>query len=200
MQAIIEHLDKLNLRLIEGTTSEEECLYLMNLVRQNSPKLVGEIGFLAGFSSYAFLEADPDLQVVSFDIGWHDVVKYAKEFIDEKFPGRHTLIMGDSRETIPKYHREYPDIVFDLFFIDGGHDYEIAKADLVNVRSLCNPSSLVVIDDLMPWKPWGKGPTKAWTEMIEQGAIKQIEIIKDGISVAEIKPDGDRCWAVGRYT
>jgi hypothetical protein len=44
------------------------------------------------------------------------------------FPGRHELITGDSRETVPAFADEYPTRAFDLIYIDGGHDYEIAKA------------------------------------------------------------------------
>jgi predicted O-methyltransferase YrrM len=70
------------------------------LPRRIDARVVGEIGFLTGFSSIALLLSLPTLTVVSFDGGRHACVKAAKEFIDENFPGRHRLILGNSRETV----------------------------------------------------------------------------------------------------
>ena len=76
----------------EGSTSTEELLYLSNLVERTGARLIGEIGFNAGFSSFAFLSSNPDTHVVSFDLGEHAYSRTAKKLIDKKFPGRHTLI------------------------------------------------------------------------------------------------------------
>lgn len=121
----------------EGSASPEELNYLMELTKRYNARLIGEIGFNAGFSSFAFLSADPKIKVVSFDIGEHNYVKLAKKYIDKKFPGRHTLIYGDSTETVPKFAQENKGFYFDLVFIDGGHDYEVAKSDILNVKQLC---------------------------------------------------------------
>ena len=200
-EAITEHLTKLGLEVQEGSSSEEQLRYLVDLARRVDAKLIGEIGFNAGFSSYAFLEeSKPEVKVVSFDIGTHDYVQPAKAFIDERFAGRHTLIIGDSRSTVPAFHEQHPESIFDLVFIDGGHAYEVAKADLVNMRPLSNQDTAIVMDDLTPWFGWGKGPTQAWTEMISEGVVKQQELFKDGIRVETIEPPGERSWALGHYS
>ena len=103
----------------EGSTSPEELLYLANLVPRNGARSIGEIGFNAGFSTFAFLSAAPDTRVVSFDLGEHRYSRVAKKLIDKKFPNRHTLINGDSTKTVPDYHAKNPDLRFDLVFIDG---------------------------------------------------------------------------------
>ncbi len=121
----------------EGSASLEELSYLAKLGRKNGARLIGETGFNAGFSSYAFLLANPDAKVISFDIGNHSYVRIAKRFIDREFPGRHTLVYGDSRTTLPQFKMENPNIGFDLFFIDGGHDYAVAKTDIANIKPLC---------------------------------------------------------------
>jgi predicted O-methyltransferase YrrM len=161
--------------------------------------LVGEIGFNAGLSSWAMLESDPDVQVVSFDLGLHRTVPRAKQLIDEAFPGRHTLVVGDSTQAVPAYAAQNPGVRFDLVFIDGGHDYEIAAADLQNMRKLSGPNTVVVMDDVMPWRVWGQGPTKAWEEAIRSGVVVQDEVFKDGRLVDHAEAPGKRAWAVGRY-
>ena len=168
-------------------------------MKRTGARLIGEIGFNAGFSSYAFLSADPDTQVVSFDLDEHACARTAKKLIDKKFPNRHTLIRGDSTKTVPDYKSKNPDLHFDLVFIDGGHEYEVAKADITNMKPFCTEKTAVIMDDLTPWRRWGVGPTQAWTEAIREGIVRQDEMFKDGNPVDVIEPPGKRIWALGRY-
>jgi predicted O-methyltransferase YrrM len=184
---------------LEGSSSSEQQDYLRRLARQSSARLVGEIGFNAGYSSMAFLSAGAEVRVVSFDIGCHEVVGPAKEFVDAQYPGRHELIIGDSAQSVPEYRIQHPETSFDIVFIDGGHEYEQARDDISNMKALSHPGTSVVIDDLTPWFWWGEGPTRAWTEAISQGIIVPVEILKDGRLVRGIEPPGERSWARGRY-
>jgi predicted O-methyltransferase YrrM len=184
---------------LEGSTSPEELLYLATTARRTGAKLIGEIGFNAGFSTTAFLNANPDSQVVSFDLVEHGYTRVAKKIVDEKFPGRHTLIAGDSTKAVPDFARKNPDLRFDLVFIDGGHQYEVAKADIMNMMPMCTEKTAVIIDDLTPWLKWGKGPTQAWTEAIRDGFVRQEEVFNEGKLVSVIEPPGRRVWALGHY-
>ncbi|WP_198042311.1 O-methyltransferase [Kitasatospora azatica] len=177
----------------------EEQEYLAELVRRTSARTILEIGFNAGLSSQALLAAAPDIRVVSFDLGDHAYVHQAKEYVDRRFPGRHELILGDSRTTLPRYAARADRPLFDLAFVDGGHEVEVARADLRNARALCRPGAHVVIDDLTPWRPWGVGPTAAWREAIADGLIVQEEVLVDGVLVDEPSEPGDRVWAWGRF-
>jgi predicted O-methyltransferase YrrM len=199
MDKIISFLEGRGQLPSEGSSSPEQQDYLARLVRQSKARLVGEIGFNAGFSSLAFLNASADVRVVSFDIGCHEVVAPAKEFVDAQYPGRHELVLGDSAWSVPRYRTQHPEARFDIVFIDGGHEYEQAREDISNMRALSHPGTCVVIDDLTPWLWWGEGPTRAWTEAISQGLIAPVEIVKDGQLVRDIEPPGERSWGVGHY-
>lgn len=199
MDEMIRFLASRGQLAVEGSSSPEQQDYLRSLVRRSGARLVGEIGFNAGFSSLAFLSAAPDVRVVSFDIGQHEVVRHAKEFMDERYRGRHELVIGDSKLTVPRYRAEHPQVSFDIVFIDGGHDCQTVSADIANLKLLSHLGTSVVIDDLTPWLPWGKGPARAWSEAMRQGLIVQAEMYKDGQLVHAMEPPGERSWALGRY-
>ena len=131
--------------MIEGFLSREQGAWFGRLLAADAAiTRIIEVGFNAGHSSCAFLAAREDVTVVSFDLGLHGYVTRAKQYIDKAFPGRHTLVIGDSRETLPRYRADHPAAVFDLAFVDGGHDYDVARADLVTILPMIRPSGLIV--------------------------------------------------------
>ena len=144
----------------------------------NSFKTGIEIGFNGGHSAEIFLENNKDLKLISFDIGEHNYINAAKEYIDLKYPNRHTLIIGDSTITIPEFIKKNKNNIYDFIFIDGGHDYKIAIQDLENCLYLSNKNTLIIIDDTVYNKEWGKswtiGPTTAWLENIKNKTIVEI--------------------------
>lgn len=185
--------------VFEGSAGEEELSYLSNLVRRISPARILEIGFNAGLSSQAMLAATPEVRVVSFDLGDHPYIERAKRYVDLRSPGRHELILGDSRSTVPRYPRPDPGEGFDFAFIDGGHEVDVVRADIRNARAVCKPGAHVLIDDLTPWRPWGVGPTMAWAEAIGEGMVVQEEVFADGRLVDSPREPADRAWALGRF-
>ncbi|GAA2048235.1 O-methyltransferase [Williamsia deligens] len=184
---------------VEGSANAAQLESLRQLAEDDRIRSVVEIGFNVGFSSHAFLSADPQTQVTSFDLGDHEYVSSAKACIDDEFPGRHTLITGDSRETVPQYADDHPGQTFDLIFIDGGHTHEVALADIQNMRRLAGPETVLVFDDVLPHKPWGEGPIRAWQDVIADGTVVETGLFADGVQVDAVGPDAARAWVVGKY-
>jgi predicted O-methyltransferase YrrM len=179
---------------------ETELAYLKKLAGKPDVKVIGEIGFNCGCSSYAFLEASPENLVYSFDLAEFSYVEAAKQHIDDTFPGRHLLIRGNSVQTVPEFHLGNSQMKFDLIFIDGCHDFEFVRADLLNMRKMATQNTILVIDDITPWKPWcGVGTTLAWLEALWLGKVVQLTYVKEGREGAPMAPPGNRAWVVGRY-
>jgi predicted O-methyltransferase YrrM len=137
-----------------------------------------EIGFNAGHSAEVLLQNNPSVHLTSFDLCGHEYVAPAKEIIDAAFPGRHKLVAGDSTATIPTYIEDNPETKFDVIFIDGGHDYDVAAADLRNCARLAHKDTIVIMDDTMFTRGWEMaytvGPTRAWAEALAAGTLVEL--------------------------
>lgn len=162
--------------ITEGTSSFNSLMWLLKLIKDHAPdaQKILEIGLNLGHSSDAILE-HTNAKIVSFDLKQFGYSELVKNYFNKYYPDRHTIIWGDSTVTIPNYDPEFK--VFDVIFIDGGHDYEIAKADLENCQQLSNNNTLVILDDVVRTtpEPWNEGPTRAWEEMVAEGKIIELE-------------------------
>ena len=186
--------------LKEWSSTSEELQCLSEAARGCAARRVGEIGFHLGLSSLAFLNTHPDVTVVSFDLVEYGYVTLAKQYIDRRFPGRHTLIPGDSKQTVPQFRTDHPGAYFDLIFIDGGHDLHTARTDIRNMSQFATGGTLLIMDDIAPWCEWGEGPATAWAEAVAEGLIIQEGLYVDGKLVVRMDSPGKRSWAVGRYS
>jgi predicted O-methyltransferase YrrM len=162
---------------------------LRELVAASSPTSIMEIGFNAGHSALLFLAiTPPETKVVSFDLGEYAYVFAAKRYIDTVFPGRHTLVTGDSTITIPKYEEQVahrmknpltaPPLRFDFIFIDGGHQDDVPMKDILHSQRLvAGNHTIVAVDDICRVQQrhahYTIEPTRAWDQMISVGIVEE---------------------------
>lgn len=161
---------------IEG--SKAACDTLKQIVSDHTGTHFMEIGFNAGHSAEIMLRAKDDSVITSFDIGQHDYVKLAAKYMEEEFPHRHSLVLGDSTVTVPKYVQANPGKKFDLILIDGGHFYDTAKRDFFNCMRLAHEDTIVIMDDTVYEKDlelwYTAGPTKVWLEAVNNNFIIEL--------------------------
>jgi FkbM family methyltransferase len=179
--------------IIEGGSFQltHQVARLRDLVGKCAPNSIMEIGFNTGHSALLFLAiTPPTTKVVSFDLGEYAHVFAAKRYIDAVFPGRHTLVTGDSTTTIPNYekHVEHrmkngetaPPLRFDFIFIDGGHQNDTPLKDIMNSHRLVSgANTIVAVDDICRCPErhahYTIEPTNAWAHMASTGIV-----IEDG--------------------
>ena len=171
-----------NCYITEGYTEQvpEQVQILKDLVNNDKIINVLEIGMNAGHSSCLFLENNKQCNVISFDIGNHDYVRVGKQYIDNKYPNRHELIISDSTISVPLYTNINKESKMDLIFIDGGHDYETAQNDLINCMNLSHKDTILIMDDTIinnnaNIADWNIGPTQAWNKLKSYNLIEEKE-------------------------
>ena len=164
-----------------------------------------EVGFNAGLGAAAFLEASPRAHVVSFDLAEQSYVAACAEHLRACFPERLHVVMGDSRETVPRFAAE-AGTRFDLVLVDGGHDEETVRADVLNARSLAAPQAVIVVDDLMPHKAYGVGVCRTWQALLREGVLAFPEIWRAQPGAAAPQRDAgeppetaERRWWIARF-
>ena len=118
-------------------------LYYLGKSAQN----IFEIGCNAGHSVLFFLLGNPDSKITIFDICYHKYTEPCIEYLMTVFPGRITLIKGNSHETVPKFQVKNPDVKFDLLHVDGYHLYEHVKTDIKNAKNLSAKKNVLLLDD-----------------------------------------------------
>lgn len=168
-----------NQQLVNGTYDEgysaliEEKIKILHYLAQASfVRTICETGFNYGHSSFNFLTANPKAIVHSFDLGVHPYAKVMAVRLGEMFPGRIAVHFGDSSATVPEFFRQNPALRCDLMFVDGGHTYKVAKADLDNFAKVANKVNNVIILDDYPTN-WGVEFGVAWEELVAGRIISE---------------------------
>jgi len=190
-----EYMQKATLLHGEGSIIEPQIEFLQELLKGHGEILrIGETGFNLGISAATFLGARPDIMVVSFDwLRYPNTECYppplmAKRIIDGTFPGQHTLIVGDSQETLPAFRNLIASNFFDMLFIDGGHIWPVPYNDIINLFPLLKVGGLIVVDDYC--EDYGSlGVMRAWDTFAEKKLVRI-----DGTQPYQYR---NRAWMIG---
>jgi hypothetical protein len=178
----------------EGSITEVQRAFLSDLLFRSRKTLrIGETGFNVGVSAATFLSARDDILVTSFDWLCYPGYKVyppgldAKREIDRLFPFRHTLIAGNTLDTLQAFGEwQGWQACFDLVFIDGGHVWPTPYCDIINLFMLLKPGGFIVVDDYC--STYGQdGVIRAWDTFCTMGAVE----------VEAPRTDGNRGWVWG---
>jgi predicted O-methyltransferase YrrM len=171
MERYFSSVQLLNERFgVEGYFVPEQCSHLVRFLKEHTElQTICEIGFNVGMSSFMCLHARPDIEVVSFDIGMWSYVANQKQIIDEIFPNRHLLILGDSRTTLPVFGKRCPTL-FDFCLVDGGHQGDVPYKDICNSLDLLKPGGWIYIDDVCE-KEWAVDVVAGARKALDEGKI-----------------------------
>jgi predicted O-methyltransferase YrrM len=196
-----KHMERYNIH--EGYTAQDrsQAEFFSETVKPYAAKRILEIGFNSGHSCVTLMaSSSPDCTMISFDLGEHYYVDNAKVFVDQTFPGRHTLIKGNSLDTIRTYSTHNPNDTFDIIFIDGGHYTDVPLHDTINCMSLAHENTILIIDDIVLTNKkhiqrWNHSPNYAWSLLCECNYILPI----GRKEFMEERPNDGRGFAWGKY-
>mmetsp|Transcript_25143 Transcript_25143/g.50124 ORF Transcript_25143/g.50124 Transcript_25143/m.50124 type:complete len:223 (+) Transcript_25143:888-1556(+) len=171
-----EHLraEGVDMKSVEGKsfTYLDKIRLMQRLVHHQGVETVCEVGFNAGHSALLWLSSGAR-KVLSFELGQYAYSTKALSFLNEHYPGRIQVTLGDSLETVPSFHAMWPDERCNLLFVDGGHLYKHAMGDLRSLRPMRNESfHLLLVDDT----DQGEVAT-AWREYIAAGSAVEAEVV-----------------------
>ena len=121
-----------------------------------------EIGFLAGHSAEMFLSLNKTVKVTSIDECVLQSVRVGKDYIDLYYPGRHSLIKGNSNNVLKNNEFNNSQIKYDIILIDGSFKYDIVKQDIILSKQFAHENTLVIINNVLKNKKW----MKYWTQEV----------------------------------
>ena len=140
-------------------------------------KNILEIGFGAGYLSELLLEANSEIKIVSFDRGDKPYTQKAKEYIDTTFPGRHTLILGNTVDKLAEFIRDNCGVKFDLIYYDDRDDYGFVKPNLDAAFQVAHENTLIIANNARSVQPQHLSHLylhQAWHEVVAEGKIIEI--------------------------
>jgi len=152
-RSLDEQVDLIRGHKIFGAIQQRsEIAGLLQILRQNPPKYVCEIGTASGGTLFLLTQVcRPDSLLLSVDLR----LSFERCLVHGRFASRRQRIVsirGDSRtpETLGRVGSLLRGHLLDLLFIDGDHSYEGVKADFVSYSPLVRPGGLIVLHDIVP--------------------------------------------------
>ena len=171
-----------DLSLEKNIINKKVILFFKNIFNENKwIKNIVEVGFNVGITTDIFLQNIKNSYVLSFntDDDFDDYINEAKNYIDKKYIGRHSLITGKTPYSIPNFKKLIPNKYFDLIYINGNFSYQIAKKDIMNMKLLAHKNTILLFNSKYDLdKNQKNNLSKAWNSCINNNTIKNSKIYK----------------------
>jgi hypothetical protein len=114
----------------------------LHQLAMHSSKIL-EIGINGGHSCVIFFEANPNAEILGFDLCCHPYTHKCCEYLSSVFNFK--LVDGDSKITVPAH---ITNTKYDLIHIDGGHSIDNLISDVRNCKKLSHNDTILIIDDI----------------------------------------------------
>jgi len=163
---------------IEGFTFQQPTQFkvLHYLASRPNVRSICETGFNLGHSSFNYLTATDHAVVHTFDLGIHQYAHKMATFLRRRFPNRFFVHFGDSTQTVPEFVRTHPDHRCHFIYVDGGHTYPTAMADLFNLAAMADvdAGNIIMFDDYPTLKAFPRPFGWAWENMRRWGYVREL--------------------------
>ena len=155
-------------------TLEQKQKIINALVRSNAHRTVRvcEIGPNTGHTAFFWLLSSHRVSVVSFDPGIRVSTNASAAFLQSHFPGRFSLIQGNTADTLPWYRSRMTVDECDLFFIEGAHEFKTAAVDLANALAVSAKGAPMIMTNF-----GAEGAQKVWDVACKAGYLTEAELI-----------------------
>jgi predicted O-methyltransferase YrrM len=147
-----------------------DIVSLCLLARLSKPKVIFEIGTLAGYTAVHFALNAPEARIFTLDLGPEDRSSLPTTVMDDSFISKHehrpkaleqfpqvTCLYGDTAKFDFSPYRG----LVDLFFIDGAHSYEYVRNDSLKAMECTHPGSVIAWHD---YGRYGVNGVSRWLE------------------------------------
>lgn len=155
-----EHIDKKLNELIktlptgpEGFLTPDQAAFLYSFILLTRPRIIAETGFNVGHSALLMMRAMETYgggTLLSFDLGCYEETKKAAGIVKGYYEN-FNIFYGDSKQTLAgtlaHAISSNPIATLDMGIIDGGHDVETARYDLLVMESIVKPGGFLWLDD-----------------------------------------------------
>jgi hypothetical protein len=183
-------------RVIQETKLPENTLvdgqkrqFTRQLRTHSEVKNVMQIGMGSGHATQHFFQHCTDLHYfVCFDTYSTLSTRSIADYFSEKYAKRFLFVEGNALTKMVKFTKYYPDMQFDLVYIDGNHGYENFLKEIHAARALAYAGALLWVDDY-------QNPIveKAISECQKTGLIEVEDVFETH------SPSGKKRWVEARY-
>lgn len=143
----------------EGHFNKDQADFIIELIKQNNPNYIIEIGFCTGRSSFSVLFNNTNIKkFISIDIDL-DYMKPHGRIMAEKLKNQFNvfnIIESSSHNILTDSFiiNEFPNGI-DFAIVDGDHSYDGCLNDLNNIYKYINKNGIIIVDDYKSGLPNG---------------------------------------------